>query len=159
MTSASFDVPAADRWFAAAINNGTWDLLEKPDRSADDNARMLHAAHAACHHWLQVGTAVNHQRALCVVAFVYAELGHGDLALQFAERCRELTEAHAAEMADFDLAFAQEALARAHAAAGRRDEAARFRQLAQIAGAAIADDEDRQIFEVGFSARNWYGIE
>ena len=69
---------------------------------------------------------------------VYAVLGRGEPALWHARRCLELTEA-ADDAEDWDLPFAYEALARAHAAAGHGEEAARFRGLAEQAGATIAD--------------------
>ena len=46
---------------------------------------------------------------------------------------------------DFDLAFAYEALARAHAIAGDLDEAHRWAELARAACADIAEDGDREI--------------
>jgi hypothetical protein len=33
-----------------------------------DLERMIHAAHAACFHWLQVGSLLNHLRAECLLA-------------------------------------------------------------------------------------------
>jgi hypothetical protein len=49
-------------------------------------------------------------------------------------------------MADFDRAFAFEAVARASALAGRREEAQRYFNLAQQAGEAISDEQDRSYF-------------
>jgi hypothetical protein len=72
-------------------------------------------------------------------------LGRGEPAVHHAERCLELCRQHG--IGDWDLAFAYEALARAHAVAGGEAEAARYKQLAREAGDAIADPEDRELFE------------
>lgn len=75
MSTAPFDLPKAHRWFAVELNNLCWDLIEAEHRSAEQTERMIHAAHAACHHWLQVGTAVNNLRAECLLATAYALAG------------------------------------------------------------------------------------
>ena len=39
--------------------NRAWDLLEKKDRSGEENLQMLHLAHASRYHWGLVGTPTN----------------------------------------------------------------------------------------------------
>jgi hypothetical protein len=51
------------------------------------------------------------------------------------------------ELEDWDLPFAYEALARAHAVAGDEDEAARFEARAGELAAQIGDPEDREQLE------------
>ena len=50
------------------------------------------------------------------------------------------------QLKDFDLAYAHEALARAHACEGSHLEALRHRQLAVNAGVAIEGEKDRNLF-------------
>ena len=71
---------------------------------------------------------------------MYAVLGRGEPAIWHAQRCLAICEQHA--VGDWDLAFAYEALARAHALAGEVDESSRFVELAR--GVEIAEDEDRE---------------
>ena len=99
----------------------------------------FNAAHASHYHWLKAGTAVHQQRSEWLISHVYAELGLAEEALRHAQRCLALTEAHRAEMEDFDRAYAYEAMARANALAGNTDEAAKFIELAETAGETIAD--------------------
>jgi hypothetical protein len=75
---------------------------------------------------------------------VYAVLGRAEPALHHAHRCFELCEA-AGDCEDFDLPFALEALARAHALAGDAGEAERWLAMAGAAAERIADREDREI--------------
>src|SRR5437762_24505 len=98
---------------------------------------MLHMAHASRFHW---GEAPEHEivnlgRGEWLVSRVYALLARGEPAVWHARRCLEHVEA--AGTGDWDLAYAYEALARAHAVAGNADESARFKELAREAGAAI----------------------
>jgi hypothetical protein len=148
----------AHRHFAIQFNGLTWDLLDKAERTAEDDERMLYSAIASCRHWLEAGTAVHHQRGEWLIARVYSVLGLGEAALRHANRCLELTEAHAGDMADFDRAYAYEALARANAVAGNRDEALRYIKLAEEAGQAIAEEENREIFVGDLNSGNWGGL-
>jgi hypothetical protein len=131
-----------ERKVAVELFNYTWTLLENPGRTARDDDEMVNAAHASRHHWERIGTPVNHARGEWQLARVYAVLGRPEPALHHARRCLELCEAHG--IGDFDLAYAHEALARAHAAAGEPEGAARHEDLAREAAAAIAEDDDRQ---------------
>ncbi len=146
------------RALAQMTNGEVWALLTKPDRSEDEDHRMVHAAHASLYHWLQVGTAVQHQRGVWLIAHVYTVLAQSDEAVRYAERCMRLTRLHADGLEDFDLAFANLGLARAYALAGRLDEARHYQVAAAAAGEAIANDEDRAIFLDDLAAGPWYGL-
>jgi hypothetical protein len=47
------------RQMAVNLFNYTWELLDKPKRSQEENDTMIHAAHASRFHWGKVGTALN----------------------------------------------------------------------------------------------------
>lgn len=136
------DAPAEEQ-LAKELFNHVWTLLEKESRTADDDAEMVHAAHASCLLWLRVGTPVNAARGEWQCSRVYSVLGLGERALYHAARVLDLCERNG--IGDFDLAFAYEALARAHAVSGDVAESARHAELAREASAAIADPEDRDL--------------
>ena len=133
------------RRLAVDLFNAVWGLLEKPDRSRAEDDTMLHAAHASRFHWGEAGAPVNLVRGEWQISRVYAVLGRPEPAVYHARRCLELSEG--AELEDWDLPYAYEALARAHAAAGQADEAERYKALAREQGAKIADADDRERFE------------
>lgn len=133
--------------FAAALNTVTWALLRKDGRDAADDEKMLYAAFASAYHHLETGSVAEQQRAEWLISRVYAVLGNGAEALLHAKRCYELTEQFASELADYDLAFALEALARAHRVSGNAEEAATYLNRATEAGRAITDEESRRVFE------------
>lgn len=131
--------PADERALAAALFNGTWELLERQDRGRLDDDRMLHMAHASRHHWGNVGTAANLARGEWLCSRVYAVLGRAEPAAAHACRVLELCEENG--LADFDLAFAYEALARAASVAG--DAAAARQYVAQAQAVPVAEQEER----------------
>ncbi len=128
----------------AELNDLVWKLLDKPDRTPEDDERMLHAAHASCYHWLEAGRPVNHARGEWLISRVYAVLGKPDPALHFARRCLEICEKH--RIGGYDIAYAYEAMARAYSLANDHAQFDRFLGLAREAGAEIADAEDKKIF-------------
>jgi hypothetical protein len=126
---------ALDRRFAVDLFNEVWRLLELPARTAAEDDRMLHAAHASRYHWGEIGEPVNFARGEWQVSRVYAVLGRAEPALYHARCCLAISEEHG--IGDFDIAVAHEAIARAAAVAG--DTALR------TLGEQTADDDDRQI--------------
>ena len=125
--------------------NGTWSLLERTDRSPDDDARMVHMAHASTYHWSNVGTEVNRVRGEWQCSRVYAVLGRVEPALFHAHRALDICER--AGIADFDIAFCYEALARAYAIAGDNEQKEHWLAEARAALDGIAEEEDRSLVE------------
>jgi hypothetical protein len=148
----------AHKYFAQSINGRVWELLQKPDRSPSEDDEMLHAAHACTYHWKFVGTAVQQQRGEWLISRVHVVLGHGNEALRHAQLCFELTESNRNLMKDFDIAYAFEGMARAQAMLGDHRIAKEFLVLAEQAGEAIADEEDRSIFMGDFDIGPWFGL-
>ena len=132
------------RRLAADLFNHVWTLLGTPDRSPEQDDEMIHAAHASRYHWGEIGPAPNLGRGEWQISRVYATLGRAEPALYHARRCLAYIEPGVGTE-DWDLPFAYEALARAHAIAGDRQESDRYEQLAEETGASIADEEDREL--------------
>ena len=77
----------------------------------------------------------------------YVVLGHVEPALHHARRCLEICEASPEAMEDWDLPYAHEALARAHALAGEADEAGRHASAARELASRGTGAEDREHLE------------
>jgi hypothetical protein len=142
--------------FAVSLNNLVWSLLEKNDRTKQEDETMIHAAHASCFHWGKVGTVVNLQRGEWLISHVYAVFNRAEPALYHAKRCMELTEEN--NLIDFDLAYAYEGMARAYAVAGGKSESEKYIRLAKEAGEKIKAEEDRDLFFSDFESGPWYGM-
>ena len=135
--------PETQEKLGAELFNYVWTLLEKDDRTERESDRMIDAAHASRFFWEEVGEPANHVRGEWQISRAYATVGRAEPALYHARRCLELCESHG--IGDFDLAYACEALARAHALAGNDDASRRFRDQAYEAAEVVADDEDREL--------------
>ena len=96
MEEKTFTVSEAHLHFAAYFHSLTWELLEKPDRTRDEDERMVDYAHSSLAHWRTAGTVVHHQRGEWLLARVFAVLGEPGPALQHAGWCAEILQAHAA---------------------------------------------------------------
>jgi hypothetical protein len=121
--------------------NGTWDLLDKKDRTTAEDFEMLHMAHASCFHWSRAGTAQNIARGEWQVSHVCAVLRQGEAALLHGQRSLDLCKENG--FGDFDLAFSYEAVARAYAVLGDKAKTASNKALAVEAAQAISDDGDK----------------
>ncbi len=139
--------PEERRQIGVALFNRTWQYLEMPDRTQEQDDYMIHMAHASRFHWEEsgLGTAANNARGEWQVSRVYAVVGRAEPAIYHARRCLEICEANG--IRDFDIAYAYEALARAHAVAGDGDEARRYAGLAGVARDGIAEDDERELFD------------
>jgi DNA-binding transcriptional MerR regulator len=141
-------VDAVDhRRLGVDLFNKTWTLMEKEGRTPEETDEMIHCAHASAYHWIHVGTAANRARSEWQCSRMYTVLGRAEPALDHARRCLEICEASPDALEDWDLPFAYEALARAHALAGDAEESERYLAKARELSAKIADREDRELLE------------
>jgi hypothetical protein len=130
-----------ERQLGVDLFNGTWRLIE----SRLDDELMVHMAHASTCHWALAPECKleNRARGEWLLARVYALVGRPEPALHHAQSC--LAWCERGGLADWDLAFAYEALARASRLAGVDDAAERYIELAR--SVEIADGEDRGLVE------------
>lgn len=122
--------------------NGTWDLIDKVDRTPEEQLKMIHMAHASRYHWGEIGTELEFARGEWQVARVYALVGHGHSALYHAQA--SLDYCKKANIGDFDLAFAYEAIARAYHVLRNHKDSIHYVKLAKEAAETIAKEENKQ---------------
>jgi len=129
-----------NRQIAVYCFNETWTLMDKKNRSIEDNFTMLHLAHSSCYHWSLCGTALEISRGEWQISRVNAVLGYGEAALRHAQRCLDLClENH---IGDWDLAFAYEALARSYLTLKDYKSMNQFKLKALKASESIKDKDD-----------------
>lgn len=129
------------RKFAADCFNQTWELLDKENRSKDDDLLMIHTAHASRYHWEKIGEPVNFARGDWQISRVYAVLGFGVMSYKYAQRCLKWCEKE--KLSDFDWAFAYEGLARASSVSGDIAKVGGYIMLAKDATETIEKEEDK----------------
>lgn len=137
------DERQAHQYFAIQSFNGAWELIEKPDRTADDDAELLELAFASRWHWGHVGESEQWATGDWQIAHVASLLGLGQLAQLYARRAFDRCEQEGWE--DWRRASMLEGMARAAAAAGDAEDHARYYALASEAVAAIVEDEERAV--------------
>jgi hypothetical protein len=130
--------------FAVECFNGTWDLLDRSDRTPEEDIKLIHMAHASRFHWGEIGSPINFARGDWQLSRVYAVLGIGETAFKYAESSLNICKENG--IGDFDLAFAYEALARASSILGNSEQLEEYKSSAQEAGEAIIKDGDRDYF-------------
>lgn len=96
---------------AIKLFNETWDLLDKENRTADDDSLMIEKAHASLYLWSLEKSPLNNQRAEWMVSNVYYHLGMAESCLYHAKRCEQITINN--NIGDFDLSFMYECMAKA----------------------------------------------
>lgn len=143
----SQDTIAEQEWhkkFAVNLFNLVWELLDKEERTTDENNKMLHAAHASRFHWGEIGTPLEFERGEWQVSRVYSVLERSEAAIHHAQRCLAICTEN--KIGDFDIAFAYEALARAYAVAGDVGKSKEYIKLGEQAGKQIEDKNDREYY-------------
>ena len=132
---------STERQLGVDLFNETWRLM----RSRDDDVRMINCAHASAYHWSVAPECKpeNVARSEWLLSRAYTVVGRAGPALHHAQRCLAVCEG--AEVEDWDLPYAYEALARAHLVAGEREQAQSYEELARESAENIADPEDREL--------------
>jgi hypothetical protein len=109
--SPAFDAEAAHKYFAAHCFNRAWDLIEKKDRTSEDDRLMVALNQASIYHWLQRPDCGNKQLSVGFwqASRIQSLLGTAVEARRQAEVCLS----YSGELEPFYLGSAHEALARA----------------------------------------------
>jgi len=142
------DSEASAEWhrtFATAAFNRSWDLIDQPDRTSDDDAELLRTVFASRFHWEPIGNDENKAVGDWLIAHAASHLQLPQIALTYANAALERTVA--AGRTDWLLASCHEGVARAHAVAGNAGERDRNIGLARAALDNVDDPEDRELIE------------
>ena len=143
MPSAALDLAAAHRHFPASCFNGVRELIDKPNRSPDEDRLMVSMCHASLYHWQQRPDCTS--RSLSIgywqLSRVYALLGEADNARKYGRLCL----AHSQNEEPFYLGYAYEALTRAEFLAGNRAVAEEGLTLARLQAAKVIDAGEREM--------------
>ncbi len=121
--------------------NECWNLIDKENRTPEDDLMMIHCAHASRYLWGQVGQPIHFERGEWQISKVYSILGKGDQALYHANAC--LTICIDQEIKDFDITFAYEAMANAYKVLGNTEMVDHYKEKAYNCLDDIKDKGDR----------------
>lgn len=132
------------RRLAAQPFNHVWTLLETPQRTPEQDLRMITRG-TRLSVSLGRGGLAREFRTGRVADLPRLSQCSGALSRRSSHAGRCLEHSLAAGLSAFDVAFAHEALSRAHSIAGQVEAAQQHRRLAEEAGARIGAAEDRKL--------------
>jgi hypothetical protein len=143
MSEPRFDIAAAHRYFAAHCFNQAWDLIEKKDRTPEDERMMVALNQASIYHWRQRDDCDDQRLSVGYwqASRIQAILGNAAEAL----RCARICLGYSGNLAPFFVGYAHEALARAQEIAGNSRVAREHLDAALRFAAEVSDDDDRQL--------------
>jgi tetratricopeptide (TPR) repeat protein len=143
MSEPAFDSLEAHQHFSKHCFNRAWDLIDKSQRTPEDNEQLIHLAHASLWHWSERPdcTGKNLSIGYWQLSRIYALAGEGASALKYAQICLEKTP----EEDSFLLGYAHEALARAEKIQGNEAKAKDHLSEALRLAETIDDAESQQM--------------
>jgi len=143
--NADFDQAAAHKYYSANCFNQAWDLIDKEQRTPEEDEQMIRLTHASFYHWTQrsdysiTSASIGYWQA----SRIYAILGQSENAARYGNLCLDVSQEEGVQ--PFFLGFAYEALARAAAAAGNRQDMAAYLDKAKSAADEVQKADDRKM--------------
>ena len=140
-----FDLGSAHTYFSVNCFNQAWDLIEKEDRTEQEDEQMIRLTLASTWHWTQRPdcTPVNKSLSYWQTSRIYAILGQADNARRYGLLC--LSASQADEVPAFYLGYAYEALARAEKAAGNQGKMDEYLGEARHTAGMVKKDDDKKL--------------
>ncbi len=122
MSEPNFDLEAAHQYFSAECFNRAWDLIDKVDRTKEEEEQMVRLSLASTWHWTQRAdcTPVNLSVGYWQTSRIYALLGQAENARRYGQLSLQAIQGKDVE--PFYTGYAYEALARAESVAGNKEK-------------------------------------
>lgn len=139
----TFDTAAAHKHFAAHCFNQAWELLDKKDRTVEENHQMVALCHASIYHWTQRADADNMRTSVGYwqASRIQAVLNNPSEARTHAKTCLSYSQGQP----PFYLGYAYEALARAEKLAGNTGAYKEYLAKAKEFANQVTKTEDREM--------------
>ncbi|MBN2256585.1 MAG: hypothetical protein JW704_02025 [Anaerolineaceae bacterium] len=140
----AFDQQAAHQFFSAACFNQAWDLMEKADRTPEEDEQMIRLSLASHYHWTQRSdySLESESIAYWQTSRIYTLLAQAGLAYQYAEK--SLAASRRDGERPFFMGYSYEALARAEAIGGNQSKMMAALSKARHWAEKISDSDDRK---------------
>lgn len=138
-----FDPASVHRVFSSDAFNSAWELIEKEQRTEDEDEEMISLAHASAWHWTRRHDVRPKNLAISAwqLSRVYAEAGRFEEADRYARRSLAICQQD--EVGPVFTGYAYEALARLAKATGELDTRDEWLALARAEAEKVGDKLDR----------------
>ena len=137
------DTPDLYARMAKELFNQTWDLLDRTNRTPEEDLRMLGSALGSWAMWRRAGEPKNHAISDWQVSRVFAVLEEPGWAHRYAVAGLDLCREH--NLGPFLQGYAWESVARAAHLSGDHESAAEAVAAARVAADLVEDPDDRQL--------------
>jgi hypothetical protein len=140
-----FDLAAAHKYYSANCFNKAWDLIDKEQRTPEEDEQMIRLNQASHYHWTQrpdyssTSASIGYWQS----SRIYAILGQAENAMRYGQLCLQVSQEGGTP--PFYLGYAYEALARAAAVAGNRQDMNGYLDKARAAAEEVQEADDRQV--------------
>jgi len=131
------------KYFASNLFNSTWDLIDKPERTEDEEFNMIHSAHASLYHWTQAGGPEQIYVGEWQVSRVYSVLKMFDSGFKHGLRSLKICQDN--KFTGFNLAYAYEAIARAYSIIPDNDKVKEFINKAKEESSNIKEADSKKM--------------
>ena len=140
-----FSLEEAHNHFSTYCFNQAWDLIDKTDRTPEQDEEMIRLSLASTWHWTQRGDCTNKTYSIGYwqTSRIYSILGQAENARRYGGLC--LAVSQEADVPPFFLGYAYEALARAEAVAGDQQAMQEFLDQARETAERVADMDEKKM--------------
>ncbi|OPL19274.1 MAG: hypothetical protein AVO35_11895 [Candidatus Aegiribacteria sp. MLS_C] len=138
--------------FSAGCFNSCWTLIDKGERSEEEDEEMVLLAEASLWHWKQRTDCLplNLSIGYWLASRVHALAGHCDMAREHADRCLRISLDE--DLPPFYKGYAYEALARSESLSEEEGETRRFLKKARRELAKVKDRQEREMLEADIAS-------
>jgi hypothetical protein len=139
-----FDAASAHKYFSAHCFNKAWELMDKPDRTPEEDEQMIRLSLASHWHWTQRKdcNATNTSVAHWQTSRIYAILEMAGDARRYGQLALDACESK--DILPFCRGYAYEALARAESVGGNTVKMKGYIEKAREAAETIPDPDTKK---------------
>ncbi len=143
-TKTPFDFAAAHRYFAADCFNKAWDLIEKSERTPEEDQQMIGLGQASLWHWTQRDDCTDQNLSVGYwqASRIYSLAGQAEEARRYGQLSLDCSRR--GKLPPFFLGYSYEALARAESVQGNRAEVEKHLVSAREAADKVSGAEEKK---------------
>jgi hypothetical protein len=140
-----FDHQAAHKYFSVNCFNRAWDLIDKSERTPEEDEQMIQLSLASQFHWSQREdfSRTNASIGFWQTSRIYALIGQVDNARRYGQLSLEASQGD--EIQPFYLGYAYEALARTEATGGNEQQMKTYLDQARSAAEKIEKADEKKM--------------
>ena len=140
-----FDQAAAHKYYSVHCYNKAWDLIDKEQRTPEEDEQMVRLTLASHYHWTQRPDYSSTKASIGYwqTSRIYAILDQAESAIHYGKLCLQASQQEG--VPPFYRGYAYEALARAAAVVGNHQDMALYLEKARAAANEVQEEDERKM--------------